>query len=74
MKMEKDGDSYLLTKKFMVEGNEKGFMESIEFERYDKDGNCVVNRRIAGSNAEGPTTWEFVKVTVVPETNSTPEE
>ncbi|KAK3952844.1 hypothetical protein QBC32DRAFT_405379 [Pseudoneurospora amorphoporcata] len=74
VKREKDGDNYLLTKKFMVEGNKKGVMESIEFERYGKDGSRVVNRRIAGTNTEKVTTWEFVKVTVVPKTNSTPEE
>ncbi|KAK1782316.1 hypothetical protein QBC45DRAFT_389622 [Copromyces sp. CBS 386.78] len=74
VKREKDGDNYLLTKKFMVEGNKKGVMESIEFERYGKDGSRVVNRRIAGTNTGEVTTWEFVKVTVAPKTNSTLEE
>ena len=71
IKREAGGQNYLLTKNFRAERRKRGVMESIEFDGYDKDGNRMVDRRIAGTNTGGKfTTWEFVKVTAVPETNT----
>lgn len=67
---EQGSGNYMLFKEFKAEGEERGVRESIEFRRYDRNGKRVVDERIAGTNAERPyTTWEFVKVTVAPQTN-----
>ncbi|KAK3342589.1 hypothetical protein B0H65DRAFT_468690 [Neurospora tetraspora] len=67
VKKEECGDNYLLTKKFIVEG--KAVMECAQFERYALDRGRLVHWKISGSENTGETTWEFVKVTVVPKAN-----